>query len=68
MQLSRPTLHLFENRTAKEKKRLEVLVSELSPGPIREEIRQKIRQLETAANVDTNVDRWVSSPGLKSPR
>jgi hypothetical protein len=63
MQRSRPTLHLFENRTAKEKKRLEVLVSELSPGPKRDEIRQEIRQLETA-----NVDKWVSSPGLKSPR
>jgi hypothetical protein len=64
MQRSRPTLHLFENRTAKEKKRLEVLVSELSPGPKRDEIRQEIRQLETTANVD----KWVSSPGLKSPR
>jgi hypothetical protein len=64
MQRSRPTLHLFENRTAKEKKRLEVLVSELSPGPKRDEIRQEIRQLETAASVD----KWVSSPGLKSPR
>ena len=51
-------------QTAKEKKRLEVLVSELSPGPKRDEIRQEIRQLETAASVD----KWVSSPGLKSPR
>jgi hypothetical protein len=65
MQRSRPTLHLFENRTAKEKKRLEVLVSELSPGPKRDEIRQEIRQLETAA---ASVDKWVSSRGLKSPR
>jgi hypothetical protein len=63
MRLSRPTLHLFENRTAKEKKRLEVLVLELSPGPKGDEIRQEIRQLETAANVD----KLVSSPGLKSP-
>jgi hypothetical protein len=62
MQRSRPLLHLFENRAAKEKKRLEVLVSELSPGPKRDEIQEKIRQLEPA----TNVDKWVSSPGLKS--
>jgi hypothetical protein len=64
MPRSRPLLHLFENRAAnEEKKRLEILVSELSPGPIRDEIQQKIRQLETAATVD----KWVSAPGLKSP-
>ena len=52
MQRSRPTLHLFENRAAKEKERLEVLIQELSPGPKREEILEMIRQLDASAAPD----------------
>jgi hypothetical protein len=59
---TRPTLHLFENRAAEEKKRLEVLASELSPGPTRDEIMEKIGQLDAAAKID----KWASSPGLKA--
>ena len=64
MQRSRPTLHLFENRAAKEKERLEVLILELSPGPKRDEILERIRQLDASANID----KWLSSPGLQSPQ
>ena len=62
MQRSRPTLHLFENRAAKEKERLGVLILELSPGPKRDEILERIRQL------DACIDKWLSSPGLQSPQ
>jgi hypothetical protein len=64
MQRSRPALHLFENRAAKEKERLEVLTLELSPGPKRDEILEKLRRLDASANID----KWLSSPGLQSPQ
>ena len=52
MQRPRPTLHLFENRAAKEKERLEVLTLELSPGPLREDILEMIRLLDASAASD----------------
>ena len=64
MERSRPTLHLFENRIANEKAKLERLASELKPGPERDNILRKISQLETAARFN----EWVSSPSLKVPR
>lgn len=50
-----PTLHLFGNRLtteksnpiANEKKRLEALAAERKPGPEREFLLKKIRQLDT---------------------
>jgi hypothetical protein len=63
MQRPRPALHLFENRAAKEKKRLEVLVLELSPGPKRDEILEKISQLDAAVTID----KWASSPVCNRP-
>jgi len=59
-----PTLHLFGNRIANEKKRLEALAAEREPGPEREDLLKKIRQLDT---VD-HIDEWLSSPGLQAPR
>ena len=57
-----PTLH-FEDRLAKERKRLEALAAKLKPGPEREAILKKISQLDTAAHIN----EWLSAPGLHSP-
>ena len=62
--MKRPTLHLFGNRIATEKKRLEALAAELQPGPERDNILKKVRQLDTA----NHIHEWLSSPGLQAPR
>jgi hypothetical protein len=64
MQRNRPTLHLFGDRLAIEKKRLEVQLAELQPGPERDQLLQKLRQLDTASHIN----EWLSSPGLQPPR
>jgi hypothetical protein len=60
----RPTLHLFGDRLANEKKRLEAQLAELQPGPERDELLQKFRQLDTASHIK----EWLSFPGLQSPK
>ncbi len=60
----RPTLHLFRDRLVDEKKRLEAQLAELQPGPKRDQLLQKLRQLDTASHIN----EWLSSPGLQSPR
>jgi hypothetical protein len=42
---------------------LEAQVAKLKPGPQREALLEKIRQLETASHMS----EWLSSPGLRSP-
>jgi hypothetical protein len=64
MQRSRPTLHLFGDRLANEKKRLEAQLAELQPGPERDQLLQKLRQLDTASHIN----EWLSAPGLQSPK
>jgi hypothetical protein len=65
MQRRRQSLpHTFEDQIAAEKARLEAQVAGLPPGPERDTLRRKIRQLETAARIN----EWVSSPGLQSPK
>jgi hypothetical protein len=56
--------HTFEDRIAAEKARLETQVASLPPGPQRDALQKKVRQLETAAHIN----EWVSSPGLQSPK
>jgi hypothetical protein len=63
MTLRRPTLHLFRDRIAEEKKRLEAKI-ELQPGPERDRLLMKLRQLDTASNID----EWLKSSELQSPR
>jgi hypothetical protein len=64
MQRSRPTLHLFRDRFTDEKKRLEAQLGELQLGPERDQLLQKLRQLDTASHIN----EWLSSPGLQSPK
>jgi hypothetical protein len=64
MQRQRSILHTFEENIAAEKARLEAQVAELSPGPQRDELLKKIRQLETASHIS----EWLNSPGLQPPK
>jgi hypothetical protein len=64
MQRRQSTVHLFGDRLANEKKRLEARLAELQPGPERDQLLQKLRQLDTASHIN----EWLSSPGLQAPK
>ena len=55
---------IFEDRIEAEKTLLEAQVARLRPSPKRDELLEKIRQLETAAHIH----EWLSSPGLQPPK
>jgi hypothetical protein len=59
----RSTPHSFEDQIAAEKSRLEQQAATLPPGPQRDAVLKKIRQLETASRMN----EWLTSPGLQSP-
>jgi hypothetical protein len=54
----------FEERLAEHKARLERKASRLKPGPNRDELLQKARQIDTARHIN----EWLNSPGLQAPR
>jgi hypothetical protein len=56
--MKRPTLHLFDSRNAKEKKRLEDLAAELPPGAERLDVLRELRRM----NTERHIDEWASSP------
>jgi hypothetical protein len=53
----------FEENLAAEKAKLEAQVAQLKPGPQRDRLLRKIRQLETASHIN----EWLTSPGLQPP-
>jgi hypothetical protein len=53
---------LYERLTA-EKKRLETEVGQVEPGSVRDELLDKLRQLDAAANIN----EWLSSSGSRAP-
>ena len=55
--------HTFEHQIAAEKARLEAQAADLRPGPKKDDLLKKIRQLETASHMN----EWLSSPGLQPP-
>lgn len=59
MQRRRSAPHKVEQNIAAEKARLEGQVAKLKPGPERDGLLKKIRQLETASHIN----EWLSSPG-----
>jgi hypothetical protein len=63
MQRRRSVPHTFEENIAAEKAKLEAQVAKLKPGPEKDALVRKIRQLDTAAHVS----EWLSSPGLRPP-
>jgi hypothetical protein len=64
MQRQRSVLNTFEENVAAEKARLETQVAKLPPGPRRDKLLKKIRQLETASHIS----EWLNSPGLQPPK
>ena len=63
MQRRRSVSHTFEENIAAEKAKLEAQVAKLKPGPQKDALLRKIRQLDTAAHMS----EWLSSPGLQPP-
>ena len=55
-----PTLY---ERLFTEKKRLELELELLGPGSVRSRLKEKLRELDVAAQVNA----WLSSPGLRAP-
>jgi hypothetical protein len=63
MQRRRSAPHTFEDNIAAEKAKLEAQLADVKPGPQKDALRKKIRQLETASHMN----EWLSSPGLQTP-
>jgi hypothetical protein len=63
MQHRRSIPDTFEENIAAEKAKLEAQVAKLKPGPQKDALLRKIRQLDTASHVS----EWLSSPGLQPP-
>jgi hypothetical protein len=55
--------HTFDENIAAEKAKLTEQIKKLPPGPDREVLERKIRQLDTAAHLSD----WLSSPELRRP-
>ena len=53
----------FEQRLAEHKAILERKAAQLKPGPRRDELLRKARQIDTARHIN----EWMNSPGLKAP-
>jgi len=62
MQRRRSIPHTFEENIAAEKAKLEAELAKLKPGPQMDGLLKKIRQLETASNIN----EWLSSPGSRA--
>jgi hypothetical protein len=58
------TPHIFQENIAAEKAKLEAQIARLKPGPEKDALLGKIRQLDTA----THLSEWLSSPGLQPPK
>jgi hypothetical protein len=54
----------FEERLAEHKASLEQKAARLKPGPERDHLLQKARQIDTAADIHG----WLNSPGLQAPK
>jgi hypothetical protein len=63
MQRRRSVPRTFEENIAAEKAKLEAQAAKLKPGPQKDALLRKIRQLDTA----THLSEWLSSPGLQPP-
>ena len=64
MERKRATVHLFADRISDQKKRVEAQLAELQPGPERDQLLMKLRQLDTASDID----EWLSPAGLQAPK
>jgi hypothetical protein len=53
----------FDHRLARAAEHLQKQADELKPGPDRDALLKKVRQI----NVASHLDEWISSPGLQPP-
>ncbi len=56
--------HSFEGRLAEQAVNLKTQADSLPPGPQRDELLRKLRQIDIAAHIN----EWLQSPGLRSPK
>jgi len=63
MKRRRSKAHSFADQISAERAKAEGEAAKLPPGPAKDAMLKKIRQLDTASHVN----EWLSSPGLKSP-
>ena len=63
MQRRRSVPHTFKENIAAERAKLEAQIAQLKPGPQRDGLLRKIRQLDTASHMN----EWLTSPGLRPP-
>jgi hypothetical protein len=64
MQRRRSISRTFEDQIAAEKARVEAQVAKLPPGPQKDGLLKKLRQLETASRIN----EWLTSPELQPPK
>lgn len=64
MRRRRSVSQAFEDRIGVEKARVEAQAAKLKPGPQKDMLLKKIRQLETASHIS----EWLNSPGLQPPK
>lgn len=56
--------HAFDDGLNAERARIEAELASANPGPPREVLERKLRQIETALHIDG----WVFSAGLQTPK
>ena len=56
--------HSFDENLQAERARLEAAFENIEPGPQRDLLERKLRQIETAYHIH----EWLSSPGLQPPK
>jgi hypothetical protein len=60
MQRRRSRDHTFEQNIAVQKAKTEAELAKLKPGPQKDALLNRIRELDTASHISN----WLSSPGL----
>jgi hypothetical protein len=63
-QRPKPTTTSFNDRLIMQKQRLEHEAAKAEPGPVRDGLLKRLRQLDVTAHLN----EWLSSPGLRTPR
>jgi hypothetical protein len=56
--------HTFDQRLSAERARIEAELEKTNPGPQRDKLMRKLRQLDAASQIS----EWASSPGLQAPK
>jgi len=59
----RSDFHILDENMNAEKTRIIAELEKAQPGPHRDLLERKLRQLETASHID----KWLTSPGLQPP-